>query len=223
MSSSTTWVRVGPRIAEWGLYVIAPDLRGHGASPKPDNQYALNLMAGDLADSVSINPYILIGHSFGGVMAILAIEQGIFHPSYLILEDPVLHFADQEIPDNILTNDEKNLPRDVEGILKANPKWHRLDAEGKIASLQAINWDHMHQVFARNAPWDFRTSVTRLAKEIPVLLILPQKSFYVPEEDAIDITNSLGSDSVIHFPGAGHNIHRDNLEGFLDVIRPRIA
>ncbi|MGH2816717.1 MAG: alpha/beta hydrolase, partial [Actinomycetota bacterium] len=34
-SSSRTWWRVGPALAERGFRVLAVDLRGHGASPRP--------------------------------------------------------------------------------------------------------------------------------------------------------------------------------------------
>src|SRR5262249_16882149 len=86
-SNAASWVRVGPELAAWGFYVVAPDLRGHGDSPKVDRQYALDLMAADLADSVPAAPTLLVGHSFGGVMAILATLRGILKPSAIVLED----------------------------------------------------------------------------------------------------------------------------------------
>ncbi|MFT5197354.1 MAG: pimeloyl-ACP methyl ester carboxylesterase, partial [Cellvibrionaceae bacterium] len=29
-SNAQSWIRVGPRLAEQGYYVVAPNLRGHG-------------------------------------------------------------------------------------------------------------------------------------------------------------------------------------------------
>ena len=218
-SNAQSWARVGPRLAATGIYTVAPDLRGHGSSPKCDGQYTLTLMVGDLPESVPSAPTLLVGHSFGGVMAILAVQQGLLRPSYLLLEDPVLHFADQELPARLLKNDEANLPRDVGGTLRANPKWERVDAEGKVASLQAINWDHMRQVFSENAPWDLRQAVVDVARQIPTLLILPETSFYVPEADAATLTAALGPAAVLNMPGTGHSIHRDDLDGFLMAIQ----
>jgi pimeloyl-ACP methyl ester carboxylesterase len=218
-SSAASWVRVGPALAADGFYVVAPELRGHGRSPKADGQYALDLMVGDLAESVPQAPTLLVGHSYGGVMAILAIRQGILQPARLLLEDPVLFFADKELPARLLKNDEATLPRDVEGYLRANPKWKPIDAEGKVASIQAINWDHMRQVFSDNAPWDLRTDLRTIAKTIPTCLILPETSFYVPPADVETILTDLGSNAVIHVPSAGHSIHRDDLDAFLAVAR----
>jgi pimeloyl-ACP methyl ester carboxylesterase len=221
-SNAASWVRVGPELAAWGFYIVAPDLRGHGDSPKADGQYALGLMAADLADSAPVAPTLLIGHSFGGVMAILATLRGILKPSHIVLEDPVLHFADQQTPASLLKNDEANLPRDVAGTLRANPKWLPIDAEGKVASLRAINWDHMRQVFADNAPWDLRADLRAVARAVPTRLILPESSFYVPPADAAAIEADLGPGTVVRVHGAGHSIHRDDLGAFLGAIQQLI-
>ena len=218
-SSAASWVRVGPALAAWGYYVVAPELRGHGQSPKADGHYSLDEMAGDLAESVPLAPTLLLGHSFGGVMAILATQRGLLKPSYLALEDPVLYFTDRELPARLLKNDEANLPRDVEGTLRANPKWQPVDAEGKVASLRAIDWDHMRQVFSENAPWDLRITVREVARMVPTRLILPESSFYVPAQDATDLEAALGPGSVVCVAGTSHSIHRDDLDAFLAAVR----
>jgi pimeloyl-ACP methyl ester carboxylesterase len=217
-SNAASWVRVGPELAAAGYYVVAPELRGHGDSPKLDGQYALDLMVGDLADSVPREPTLLVGHSFGGVMAILAIQQGILAPARLLLEDPVLHFADRELPASLLRNDEANLPRDVAGYLRANPKWLPIDAEGKVASLKSIDWGHMKQVFSDNAPWDLRAACVEVARQVPTVLLLPESSFYVPPPDEAGLAAALGPAAIVHVAGAGHSIHRDDLDAFMRVV-----
>ena len=218
-SSAASWARVGPALAAEGVYVVAPELRGHGESAKADGHYSLDEMVADLPESVPQAPTLLLGHSFGGVMAILAIQRGLLTPGCLALEDPVLHFADKELPARLLKNDEANLPRDVEGTLRANPNWHEVDAEGKVASLRAIDWDHMRQVFSDNAPWDLRDAVPEIASRIPTLVILPETSFYVPPLDAAKLEAALGPGAIVHVAGTGHSIHRDNLDAFLSIIR----
>ena len=222
-SNAQSWVRVGPRLAEKGYYVVAPSLRGHGQSQKADGHYSLLEMAGDLAESVPTNPEFVIGHSFGGVMAIVAEEQGFLNADYIVLEDPVLHFADKALPARLLKNDEANLPRDVAGIMEANPKWAQADAEGKLASLQTINWDHMKQVFSDNAPWDLRQNVVAISQKKPIWLILPEDSFYVPEADAVALREGLGETAVVNVPGTGHSIHRDELDIFLATLEQWIV
>ena len=222
-SNAQSWIRVGPKLAEQGYYVVAPNLRGHGQSEKADGHYSLLEMAGDLAENCPNNPEFVIGHSFGGVMAITAEENGFLNAEYIVLEDPVLHFADKALPARLLKNDEANLPRSIEGILESNPKWARIDAEGKLASLESINWDHMKQVFSDNAPWDLRSSVVEIVKKKPIWLILPETSFYVPENDANKLREALGTDAVINIPGTDHSIHRDDIDTFLKTVNQWIS
>lgn len=216
-SNAASWVRVGPALAERGYYVVAPELRGHGSSPKTDGDYGLDAMTADLGESVPVAPTLLVGHSFGGVMAILATLQGILNPAYVLLEDPVLHFADKTTPAQLLKNDELNYPRDLAGILKLNPKWLPIDAEGKMASLAAVNWEHMRQVFSENAPWDLRPDLRTLAQRVRTRLILPENSFYVPDADVAAIRADLGDTAIIQVPDVGHSVHRDNLAVFLEA------
>ena len=61
-------------LAEHGWHVVAPDLRGHGASDKPTEEtaYTLPVFAGDvlaLADALGWNRFTLLGHSMGGMIA----------------------------------------------------------------------------------------------------------------------------------------------------------
>ncbi len=217
-SNSESWVRVGPALAELGYRSYAPDLRGHGTSPKSDGHYQLAELLGDLVENLPVAPDLLLGHSFGGVLAILGAASEQLRPAHLVLEDPVLVFVDRELPARLLATDEATLPRDVEGTLRANPRWTRVDAEGKVASLQQLDWGHMRQVFADNAPWDLRTTVMAVAERIPTLLILPESSFYVPPDDAQRLEQSLGPGQVVRLPGTGHSIHRDDLAGYLDAI-----
>lgn len=66
-----------PVLAAAGWHVVAPDLRGHGASHAPDREsdYTLSLLAGDvlaLADALGWSSFALLGHSMGGMVAQVA-------------------------------------------------------------------------------------------------------------------------------------------------------
>lgn len=60
--------------------VIAPDLRGHGASEKPEGDYTLARLAQDLAEvlaALDTGPVVAVGHSMGGLAAL---ELAVRHP-----------------------------------------------------------------------------------------------------------------------------------------------
>jgi pimeloyl-ACP methyl ester carboxylesterase len=55
-----------------GHRVVAVDLRGHGQSDKPHQDYTMQLFAGDLAflcHELRLNKPVVVGHSMGGVVA----------------------------------------------------------------------------------------------------------------------------------------------------------
>ncbi len=70
---------MGP-LADRGWHVVAPDLRGHGASSKPPDEvdYDYHLFVTDLlglADALGWDRFVLLGHSMGGMIAqVLALD-----------------------------------------------------------------------------------------------------------------------------------------------------
>lgn len=55
------------------LRAIAPDLRGHGAAPSPEEPASMEMMARDvlaLADKLGLREFGLAGHSMGGYVAL---------------------------------------------------------------------------------------------------------------------------------------------------------
>ncbi len=76
---SRMWHPVASRIAE-EYFVVAPDLRGHGASDAPEDpdSYSIDAYAEDvraLARHLGIDRYALVGCSFGGMVALqLAVD-----------------------------------------------------------------------------------------------------------------------------------------------------
>jgi len=67
----TPWL---DELAGLGWHAVAPDLRGHGQSSKPDAEsaYSFEVMADDvlrLADTLGWNRFVLLGHSMGGMVA----------------------------------------------------------------------------------------------------------------------------------------------------------
>lgn len=71
-STHEMWRKVAPLVAE-RMMVIAPDMRGHGASDTPEGPYSMEDLAGDvlsLLDRLGIERANLVGLSIGGQTAL---------------------------------------------------------------------------------------------------------------------------------------------------------
>lgn len=66
------WRKVIPLLADRGFDVLAPDLRGFGASSKPEGVYSKLTVAGDLIallDELGVETAWVVGHDLGGQVA----------------------------------------------------------------------------------------------------------------------------------------------------------
>lgn len=71
------WDMQAKALAAMGHRVITPDLRGHGASPRPDVPATMARHAADvrrLADSLALDRFALVGFSLGGYVALEAMR-----------------------------------------------------------------------------------------------------------------------------------------------------
>jgi pimeloyl-ACP methyl ester carboxylesterase len=86
-SSSTTWEPVLPDLSRHA-HVIAPDLLGHGGSDKPRADYSLGAFATslrDLLEQLGHDRATVVGHSFGGGVAMQFAHQHYEHCERLVL------------------------------------------------------------------------------------------------------------------------------------------
>src|SRR5215208_4520387 len=225
------WPVIDPLAARFHLYQL--DLRGHGASCKPAAGYLVEHYAADLdavLDALGLqrNETRIMGHSLG---ALVALSWASEHPSQaaaLVVEDPSLRVPPdiveafdgwqqlaaltpaqaaawyrQEYPD---WSDADCLRR-AETITSTAPGvFAELRAEAQEA-LATGTTDRMH----------FLAGV-----QTPTLLLygnLELGSMVAPA-DAERFVQIMPHGHAIQIPGAGHSLHRDASDAFLQAVIP---
>ena len=87
--SSEMWTPIRTAV-EQAARLITPDLRGFGGSDKPQGDYGMETLAGDvlrLADRIGVERFVLGGHSMGGYVALRLAASHVERLTGLILID----------------------------------------------------------------------------------------------------------------------------------------
>jgi pimeloyl-ACP methyl ester carboxylesterase len=218
-SSGEVWWRLGPDLATLGYTVVAPDLRGHGASPR-NGDWSLAAYCEDLI-ALGGGWDLVLGHSLGGLLAVV-VQTG--HPAFarrLVLEDPALRFAAS--PEFLAwLVDEFAAPMTADRLAAENPSWHANDVATKVRALQAVGPEAIRATFEAIGDTDEWATLAEL--EIPTLLVAgdPANGAMVGE---IDLAAAAAIPGVrcIAIEGASHSIHRDSYPRFWDAVRSFLA
>jgi pimeloyl-ACP methyl ester carboxylesterase len=197
-----TWWRVGPAIADLGFTVLAPDLRGHGRSPRA-SRYAFADFAADLVDAVPAEADLVLGHSLGAL--VLGVAAPRLRPRQAVFVDPSwLRRRGEVLLDRPLATHPEQLPswwspEDVAVDLASNARTDPAVAPALAAELAEDDWVPV--------PPSVHPGAVVLVPELEPVLPLA----------AHDAVRAAGY-RVATQPGVGHVMHRDDLDGFLRLL-----
>ncbi|MFC5143604.1 alpha/beta fold hydrolase [Streptomyces aureoversilis] len=234
------WGRSGPRLAELGWRVIAPDLRGHGTSEwSADGDYDVDLFAADvraLVAELGRRP-VLIGASLGGLSSLLAAgEPPRAAIRALVLVD-VAHRPDprgvrriiefmRRRPDGFASVGEAAAM--VSAYLPHRPRPH--DPEGLRNNLRrrgdrwVWHWDPrlLDSFEARTDPPGMADRLLDAARhaDVPILLVRGGISDVVREDIAEQFCDRVPNARRVDVADAGHMVVGDRNEHFIDAIVP---
>ncbi|MFH1330036.1 MAG: alpha/beta hydrolase [Actinomycetota bacterium] len=206
-SSADGWWRLAGDLAHRGWSVTAPDLRGHGHSPAGDDyllaSYATDVLAlGDGWD-------VVLGHSLGGAVAVLASTRNPAWAVRLVLQDPALILADApraEIVRGLMECYDR--PLTPEAVAEANPGWHPEDCRIKAEALRRSSPEMVRGTFEDNDPWNVLAEAAGLPCQMVLLGSDPATGVVFP----VTIGEWLGTQPGVEYrmlSGAGHAAHRE--------------
>jgi pimeloyl-ACP methyl ester carboxylesterase len=228
-SGSSWWPVIDGLAARFSLYQL--DLRGHGASAKPERGYGIEAFAADLEivlDALALDEPRVMGHSLGALITLVWASEHPGRAAGLVLEDPSLRTRPE--------------------ILGAFDGWQQLAALTPEAAAawyrqEYPDWSdedclRRAQVITSTAPGVF-TDLRAVSEEAlatgttdrlhllanvrsPALLLRgnPELGGMVEEDDAARFLEMMPHARVVSFPEVGHSLHLEMSGAFLDVVIP---
>jgi pimeloyl-ACP methyl ester carboxylesterase len=212
--------------ARWDLH--APDLRGHGLSPRFTESELADAVAVLLRDVVAlvdavVEPVALVGHSLGGL---LALRTALARPEKVwavVLEDPARPAAGGPDPEFVAANeafldsmsDVDRHPARVE-LMLAETTWSRSEVEAWAACKPAVDREYVRRGLSLGGPaWE------ELFNEltVPTLLVVPPTSEMAPRPELVH--NPLVRTVVV--PDSGHCVRRDQPDRYHQAVDAFLA
>lgn len=213
-SSGAGWWRLGAALADLGYEVIAPDLRGHGSSPRGD-ELTMESYRDDIL-ALGTHWDLVLGHSLGGAIALACVDTFPQLTDRLILADPAI---DSAITARFLeTLPEPDEPPSAEQVAAEHPRWDPRDVVFKVQSMRQLPPDTRRRTMRDATPWDFGAVVQGL--EVPTLLLAADPTFgaLVAASRGIELAAANANIRFAMLEGAGHSMHRDDFAGMWERV-----
>ena len=225
---SDNWDSFGKRFAELGFYVIVPDMRNHGQSPRYET-FNYKVMARDVKkvlDYEHITRCYVVGHSMGGKIAMMLA----FENPQLVERLEVLDISPRKF-DHPLQHlefiaamggvDLKSVQRrsDVEEQLAK----HNFEKRVLLFLLKNLSYSHEHGFRWKPYLKSIYKNMAEISKGLenkgvyhgPTLFIRGGKSDYILEKDEVAIKKQFTDYQLVTLRESGHWIHVDDPQGFM--------
>ncbi len=229
-SRGESWWPVIDALADhFHLYQI--DLRGHGASGKPEHGYAVEVFAEDLQgvlEALELERPAIMGHSLGGLVTLFWASQHPTAAAALVLEDPPLHTLPEILPafDGWMQLASLIPEQAAAWYHQEYPHWTPEDCQRRAETITSTALGVFADLRAASAQaleiGDTDRTPILAGVQSPALLLRgnPELGGMATTEDAARFQEFLPHGEVVEIMEAGHGLHRDATEQFLAAVVP---
>jgi len=223
--AGTTWPDL---VVHWAddWHVLAPDLRGHGQSPRFTQDELATAPEVQLADIIAVldaqpEPVVLVGHSLGGLLALRAAIARPDRVWALVLEDPARPTGGRTPDPGFVAQNEDFLdamadqPGEVARMLRTS-SWSRAEIDAWAACKPLVDREYIRRgLYLGDDAWEELFDALR----VPTLLLVPVDAPMAPRQE--ELHNDLVQTVVV--PGAGHCVRRDQPATYLQALDAFLA
>lgn len=238
MGRATTWWPVAGELHRHGR-VVGIDARCHGRSGSvpgdPPDPHRMALDALELIEELDAGPAALVGHSMGGLHALLAAARRPDLVSALVVEDMAVdltglpaHTLDdmhawfsaipQPQPSLAAVREAFGHPRRTVGDYMAECVEERADGYHLLTAVDDATGIAAH--WTGRAHWDVVDALA--AARVPTLLIEAEESITPPGQLEL-VARRIPGARHVRLPGTGHLAHADDPAGYLDAVHALLA
>jgi len=228
------WTPVAQALAaEYDVVIL--DARGHGLSDAPEHGYGPAQQAGDLAGVIAalgLERPAVLGHSMGAATTLVAAGLYLDALGAILLEDPPGWWAPQT---NRSTSNEYRRAEMRERFASVKTKSRdELIAEQRAQSpgwseAELGPWADSKLMFSLNVlellesasetSVDWQDALGRITRPTLLMTADVETGAVLPQEGAAALQALVPQLRIEHFPGAGHNIRRDQFDRYIEVVR----
>ncbi len=197
-----------------GRTVVATDRAGHGAStPVPTGPWPADWLHREAAvlpgllDAIGADRPLLVGHSDGGSIALLAAVDGVACRGVVTLAAHT--FVERVCVDSIV-----GMRSAPDRIVTGLARYH----EHPDAVFEAWSGVWTSAAFR---DWDIRPQLGSI--DVPVLVVQGDGDEYATDAQALDTAAAIGADAeCVLLPGGGHLLHHQAPERVVELVRDHL-
>jgi len=223
-SSRFSWQRLAEHLQD-RFRVVAYDQRGHGDSARIHGPMELKRGIRDVENVASAlgEPIdLLIGHSWGGA---IAIEAGLRMPVWRVAAiDPMIHQVSPEWYVEYLEELRAQFAHHGEAraalVREEYANWHPTDVDAKVHAVATMTPDPIEGLMRENPPasWDMRPAIASYDKPLWLGMAAPGESINDDAMLAEIVERHSPTVDIAVFPGAGHNVHRTAFDAMVKSL-----
>lgn len=239
-SDSGTWQPLIGPLTERGIRVIAPDLLGHGESGKPIDGYTLDGFSehlSQLQQKLGLAPVTLVGHSFGGAVAmhfahhypaavaglVIVAAGGLGRGVHPILRAAAVPGAERVLgavlnPRTSSILSQPALRRALRLSPEAVSNLTRIGRNLISHESRTAFFATLRHVIAPGGQRGSMIDMEYFQHQLPTMIVWSERDPVIPVSHAHLLHQHLADSRLELFPGTSHEPHRRYPERFADLV-----